>query len=152
MNPSPFPKVHISASQKMSGREPVSHATGNIFSSILLTTSRQSAQRRVASFGVQTALIALGSMLALTACTKPRATASAYSCADGYTFTITYSNPDNAGDIAIFEDASGTTKLPRAVAASGAKYSNGATIFWSKGDEAMVTFAGDVQHKGCRVG
>ena len=152
MDPTPFLKVRITASQKMSGREPISHATGNDFSSILLTTSRQSALGRVASFGVQTALIALSSILVLTACPKPRAKAWAYSCPDGYTFTITYSNPDNVGDIAIFEDASGTMKLPRAVSASGAKYSNGATIFWSKGEEAMVTVASDEQHKGCRVG
>jgi membrane-bound inhibitor of C-type lysozyme len=151
MDSNAFIKVRLAASQKMSAQEPFSHETGNNCSSILLGTSRQSAHGRVASFGVQTALIALCSILVLTACTKPRAKAWAYSCPDGYTFTITYSNPDNAGDIAIFEDASGTTKLPRAVSASGAKYSNGATIFWSKGEEAMVTVADDVQHKGCRV-
>jgi len=152
MDLNPFLKACIAAAQKMSGRDPFSHAAGNNSSSILFMTSRQSAQGRVASFGVQIALIALSSILVLTACTKPRAKAWAYNCPDGYTFTITYSNPDNVGDIAIFEDASGTTKLPRAVSASGAKYSNGATIFWSKGEEVMVTVAGDVQHKGYRVG
>ena len=81
-------------------------------------------------------------LLALAACTKPMSKTWAYNCADGYTFNITYSDPENIGDIAVLEDASGATKLPRAVSASGEKYSNGATTFWSKGEEAMIMVAG----------
>ena len=91
----------------------------------------------------------VGIILALTACTKPRATTWEYSCPDGYTFTITYSDPVNLGDIAFLADATGTTKLPRAVAASGAKYSNGVTTFWSKGEDAMIMVAGKTERQNC---
>ncbi len=89
---------------------------------------------------------------ALVACTKPWASTHEYTCPDGYAFTIAYSKTDNPGDIARLEDADGTTKLPRAPAASGARYSNGATVFWSKGDEALIEQAGRVVHKGCTTG
>ena len=100
---------------------------------------------------VPTALIAITAILSLTACTKPRAKTWEYSCPDGYTFAITYSKPQNTGDIAFLEDATGTTKLPRSISASGAQYSDGATTFWSKGDEAMIMVSGEVQHQNCRV-
>lgn len=97
------------------------------------------------------AFIALGAILAMTACTKPRAKTWEYSCPDGYAFSITYSDPGNMGDIAFLEDAAGTTKLPREVAASGAKYSNGAISFWNKGEEAMIMVAGEIKHQNCTV-
>lgn len=70
---------------------------------------------------------------------------------DGYAFTITYSDPENMGDIAFLADASGTIKLPRTVAASGVKYSNGTMAFWSKGEEAMIMVSGEIEHQNCRV-
>jgi putative lipoprotein len=38
--------------------------------------------------------------------------------------------------------------LPRVPAASGAKYRDGATVFWSKGDEALLE-VGDVTYRNC---
>jgi putative lipoprotein len=40
--------------------------------------------------------------------------------------------------------------LPAVPSASGAKYSDGSTTFWSKGDEASLSLDG-VEHSGCRV-
>jgi putative lipoprotein len=40
--------------------------------------------------------------------------------------------------------------LPAAPSASGAKYSDGSTTFWSKGDEASLRVDG-VEHGGCRA-
>jgi len=40
--------------------------------------------------------------------------------------------------------------LPAAPSGSGAKYSDGSTTFWSKGNEALLTLDG-VEHSGCRV-
>ncbi len=112
---------------------------------------RTKRKRRQTPFSIHIALIAISAILSVTACTKPRAKTWEYSCPDGYAFTITYSKPKNMGDIAILEDATGTTKLPRSISASGAQYSNGATTFWSKGDEAMIMVGGEIQHKNCRI-
>jgi membrane-bound inhibitor of C-type lysozyme len=90
--------------------------------------------------------------LALGACTKPRARMVAFDCPDGYTFNVTYSSPNEPGDIVWFEDESGSTRLPREIAASGTKYSNDAMTFWSKGDEAMVMVGGQLRHQYCRAG
>jgi putative lipoprotein len=40
--------------------------------------------------------------------------------------------------------------LPAAPSASGAKYSDGSTTFWSQGDEASLRVDG-VEHGGCRA-
>ena len=91
----------------------------------------------------------LPAMLLLTACTKPWSPTYEYTCPDGYEFTIVYSDTDNPGDIAILEDADGTTKLPRVPSASGTRYSNDATEFFGKGDEAMILQAGTIVHREC---
>jgi putative lipoprotein len=41
-------------------------------------------------------------------------------------------------------------ELPKAPAASGAKYSDGTTTFWSRGDEALLALDG-AEHAGCRA-
>lgn len=40
--------------------------------------------------------------------------------------------------------------LPQVVSASGARYSDGSTTFWNKGDEALFEM-NDVSYKGCHV-
>jgi membrane-bound inhibitor of C-type lysozyme/uncharacterized membrane protein len=42
-----------------------------------------------------------------------------------------------------------TIDLPHVPSASGAKYSSGSTMFWNKGDEALIE-TGDGKHAGCR--
>ncbi len=91
----------------------------------------------------------LMTVMAMTACTKPWTPTHEYTCPDGYAFTIAYSDPDNPGDIAIFEDADGTTKLPRAPSSSGTRYSNEATEFLRSGEEVTIKQAGTVMHNGC---
>jgi len=91
-------------------------------------------------------------VLALAACTKPWMHTYEYTCADNYTFTITYSDTDNPGDIAILEDANGKTKLPRAPSAAGTRYSNGALEFLSTDDKALIQQAGTVMHSECMTG
>ena len=41
-------------------------------------------------------------------------------------------------------------ELPAVPAASGAKYSDGSTTWWSRGDEALLTLEG-VEQRGCRT-
>lgn len=85
----------------------------------------------------------------IAACSLPPQHRYAYECPDGYAFTITYSGTKDPGDVAILDDGSARTKLPRAPAASGARYSNGITAYWSKGDEATILVGGDPVHTGC---
>ena len=97
------------------------------------------------------ARIAMMSIVAslATACTLPPQRTYEYVCPDGYEFSIRYSGSEDPGDIALLEDTSGRTKLPRAPAASGARYSDGVTVFWAKGDEAMILRGTVVEHSGC---
>ncbi len=88
-------------------------------------------------------------MLGGTGCTKPDTKRYAYTCPDGYEFTIAYSDQRDAGDVAVLEDATGTLQLPRAPAASGERYTNESTVFWGKGDEAMIVKNGEVEHANC---
>ena len=54
---------------------------------------------------------------------------------DAYTVTVTL--PD------------GTFTLPLVESGSGAKYSDGSTTFWNKGDEAMVEVNGEIVYQDC---
>jgi len=93
-------------------------------------------------------ILALAATLG-TACTKPATKRYAYTCPDGYEFVIAYSGQSDPGDVAVLEDVSGTLQLPRTPAASGERYSNDSTIFWSKGDESMIQKEGKIAHQNC---
>ena len=94
----------------------------------------------------------LPAALLITGCTKPWSPTYEYACADGYEFSITFSDTDHPGDIAVLKDADGQTKLPRAPSASGIRYSNEATEFFAKGDEAIIRKAGAIVHQDCAAG
>ena len=87
--------------------------------------------------------------LLLTGCVLPPQHTHEYVCPDGYEFSIRYSGAEDPGDVALLEDESGASKLPRAPAASGARYSNGITTFWEKGDTAMILYGEEVAHADC---
>jgi membrane-bound inhibitor of C-type lysozyme len=88
-------------------------------------------------------------VLLLAGCTKPWSSTYDYTCPDGYEFTITFSGTNNPGDIAFLKDTDGITKLPRAPSASGTRYTNESTEFFSKGDDAMILQAGEIVHGEC---
>ena len=67
-----------------------------------------------------------------------------YECDDGYRFIARIE-----GERARLFLAAETVDLPHAPAASGARYSNGRTTFWSKGDKAMLQ-TGQEMHPYCR--
>jgi len=95
------------------------------------------------------ALLLPGLPIFFAGCSLPPQHKYSYTCPDGYAFTVTYAGSNQPGDIAVFKDASGTLKLPRAPAASGARYSNGLVVYWSKGDEAMIRIGDEMAHQGC---
>jgi membrane-bound inhibitor of C-type lysozyme len=70
--------------------------------------------------------------------------------------TFVYECPDDYSFVARTEDSKvwlflpgKTIDLPRVTSASGAKYTDGDILFWSKGSEAMLE-AGNGRHTGCR--
>ena len=67
-----------------------------------------------------------------------------YAC-DGLAFRVEVT-PDRA----LLQLRGRSIDLPAAPSGSGAKYSDGSTTFWSKGNEALLTLDG-VEHSGCRV-
>jgi membrane-bound inhibitor of C-type lysozyme/heat shock protein HslJ len=58
-----------------------------------------------------------------------------YACADDVTIEAVFDNDTRTATVTLPE---GTLDLPQVEAASGARYSDGTTTFWTKGDEAFV--------------
>ena len=69
----------------------------------------------------------------------------AYACA-GFAFRVEVTQQRAL----LFAPAHAPFPLPAVPAASGAKYSDGSTTYWSKGAEASLTLDG-VEHEGCRM-
>jgi membrane-bound inhibitor of C-type lysozyme len=71
-----------------------------------------------------------------------------YRCEGGQSFTVEFI--DNA-EFALFTLNNQTLKLPHALSGSGARYSDGHTTLWIKGDGAFVEVDGKIILKDCRV-
>jgi membrane-bound inhibitor of C-type lysozyme len=76
---------------------------------------------------------------------RPLATTLVYECDDGFEFVARL----GPGEMAVWL-AERYAILSRVPSASGAKYQEGDLVFWSKGDEAMLTVGGD-HHRNCRL-
>jgi membrane-bound inhibitor of C-type lysozyme len=72
----------------------------------------------------------------------------AYQCEGGQSFTVEFI--DNA-KFALFTLNGKTLKLPQAISGSGARYSDGHTTLWIKGDGAFVMEGDKIVIKGCKV-
>lgn len=68
-----------------------------------------------------------------TVSTRPPGTTVVYECPDEFRFTARIE-----GEKAWLFLPSGTVSLPHVPAASGAKYQNGLTVYWSKGEMAFL--------------
>ena len=82
---------------------------------------------------------------------KPAAAAPktfVYQCEGGQRFTVEFI--DNA-EFALFTMNNQTLKLPHALSGSGARYSDGHTTLWIKGDGAFVEKDGKIIIKDCQV-
>lgn len=66
----------------------------------------------------------------------------------GYTFVVEFLP---SADSVLLIMAEKTLRLTQVPAASGAKYSDGRTVFWSKGEEAFLEVDGKIQYRGCKV-
>jgi membrane-bound inhibitor of C-type lysozyme len=72
----------------------------------------------------------------------------AYQCTDGTRFGVLMGP---AGDQAKLELGGVVYELKQIRSASGAKFSDGTTIFWSKGREATIERGGKVVHRDCKT-
>jgi membrane-bound inhibitor of C-type lysozyme len=71
-----------------------------------------------------------------------------YLCEDGKMFTL---EVITAEDCVILTLDGKPIKLPRVVSGSGARYSNGKTTVWLKGNEAFIEVDGKIIIKNCRA-
>jgi|MudIll2142460700_1097286.scaffolds.fasta_scaffold73677_2 membrane-bound inhibitor of C-type lysozyme len=69
-----------------------------------------------------------------------------YRCDEGKGFVVVF---DSKGDFAVLKMGEGEVRLPSVPSASGAKYSDGRTIFWGKGQEAFVEIDGRIVYRNC---
>ena len=68
-------------------------------------------------------------------------------CPDGYQFTAEYSADFEYVEI---ESEGLSAKLRRSESASGARYSDGTLVFWSKGIMALLDIDENNVHRDCR--
>jgi membrane-bound inhibitor of C-type lysozyme len=86
---------------------------------------------------------------ALAACSSiPQQTSQNWICSDGTEFQTSVDSTGNTLALSFGDEA---LILEHVRSASGAKYSNGRTIFWSKGEEAFVERDGRIVHRECRL-
>ncbi len=71
-----------------------------------------------------------------------------YLCEDGKVFTLEVFTRE---DCVVLTLEGKPIKLPRVVSGSGAKYSNGKTTVWLKGNEAYIEIDGKIIIKNCRT-
>lgn len=70
----------------------------------------------------------------------------AFDCGDGQVAKVSYAKKAKTMRL---EYAGKTYRLPRAVSASGARYSDGRVTFWEKGGTAFIERDGRVVEKKC---
>lgn len=71
-----------------------------------------------------------------------------YQCSKGQGFVA---EVDEKGDSALLKMDGQSAILPQVPSGSGAKYSDGQTTLWTKGDEAFVEVDGKIIMKDCRI-
>lgn len=72
---------------------------------------------------------------------------STFLCEDGRDLEVTFHTIDPLRVVIVAGRR--TIELPQALSASGARYSDGVTTFWNKGDQALFEWANGATH--CRV-
>lgn len=70
-----------------------------------------------------------------------------FTCPDGYEFEAVFSVD---GTSVTLEDESQKLDLDREQSASGARYTNGTAVFWSKGVMARVDYGEGLLHQDCQ--
>lgn len=93
---------------------------------------------------VLTALLTTAGMLASTAYTRDASRIVSYACPSGEQFTVEYLR----GHIRLRTGA-GVFALANEPTTAGERYSDGQTVFWSKGGYAQLERQGQARHTDC---
>ncbi len=105
------------------------------------------------AFKLQRVGILVGSALlaALTSCAQPldQAVLVRYQCPGDVQFDVVPVPLRNAVVLTLGDQS---WELPHMPAASGAQYSDGRYIFWSKGENALIELADGERYTDCRAG
>jgi len=96
---------------------------------------------RTAAVGLFLAFLAAG--CACPCRVKPQ---FVFDCGDGQVVNVEYRKK---ADLMLLEYAGEVFRLPRAVSASGARYSDGHLTFWEKGGTAFIERDGRIVEKRC---
>ncbi|GEM_PF-738260 len=73
-----------------------------------------------------------------------------FHCPGGKTFTARFTNTKPQSVSILFEGSTEPVELPLAISASGARYTDGKTTFWTKGNEALFESPG-LNLNGCKA-
>jgi len=71
-----------------------------------------------------------------------------FQCAGGQSFIVEF---DRKGENILFKMDNLSIKLPQVPSGSGAKYSDGRTTVWMKGEEAFVVVDGNIILRDCQI-
>jgi membrane-bound inhibitor of C-type lysozyme len=71
-----------------------------------------------------------------------------FNCEGGKGFTVEFDDKDENALLTLNDK---TLKLPHVPSGSGAKYSNGKTTFWTKGEKSFVEVDGKIILRDCKV-
>ncbi len=71
-----------------------------------------------------------------------------YQWEGGHTFVVEFAPQGESVYLHLPEKS---LQLPAVPAASGAKYSDGQTTFWTKGEEAFIAVNGEIRYRGCQL-
>jgi membrane-bound inhibitor of C-type lysozyme len=89
-------------------------------------------------------------LLTLTDCTSPKGISTQkfiYLCDEGKTLWVEF---DTRGEMVMLTIGRRWIYLPKVPSASGAKYSDGNSVFWSKGEVATIQIDQGSLYQNCR--
>jgi membrane-bound inhibitor of C-type lysozyme len=92
------------------------------------------------------AILLLAAAAALLTGCGSKGTVYEYECEGGGRFRVTISE-----DKAVLELDDQKLELEHMLSGSGAKYSDGKTIFWTIEDEALIEVDGEIVRRDCRL-
>ena len=100
-----------------------------------------------------TGLLAASIALAAAGClrTELQQDRWAYTCPDGYVFTVEYTRKKyNKRNSAKFDDGEESFKLKQEESASGSRYVKDDYVLSSKGVQAIIMVEDEIQHSNCQ--
>jgi membrane-bound inhibitor of C-type lysozyme len=99
-------------------------------------------------FGLLALVITL--MAACSGSSPAAASGTPYQCDGGKSFVAEFTGEGPDGGVKLTMEGE-TLEMPLVPAASGAKYSDGTTTLWTKGDEAFIEVGNEIVYENCQA-